>query len=88
MGEDDSEVVIQICNVMVCTTYNQSLFLPVCVPDNREEVFEETFLTVFFFLFRFVLFVFSWFIIGNLISIMIFIHFIFISIDPRGNLSK
>ena len=45
------EIVAQVCNVMVCATYNESLSLPVCVPENRDELFEETFLTVCLFLF-------------------------------------
>ena len=46
VGDSDMEIVVQVCNVMVCATFNQSLYLPVCVPDNREELFQETFVLV------------------------------------------
>ena len=39
VGTEDMEVVVQVCNLMVCTTDNQSLFIPVCVPENRNVIY-------------------------------------------------
>ena len=46
VGEEDMEIVVEVCNVMVCTTFQESIYLSVCVPENRNDLYEETFLTV------------------------------------------
>ena len=84
VGDEDTEVVVQVCNVMVCTTFDQSLSLSVCVPEQRDELFEETFLTVCDFDFYCLIFPFPFF-LGNIFTFMLFSLFIINRLKKKFN---